>query len=272
MKWALGNASAQSSGLIETLGSMSKSISVGNAARNGLVAALLAQRDFSGPDQPLEGVRGFLRVTGEHPDFACITQGLGEHWELLANTYKPYPCGIVLNPVIEACLALYENPELSIAEVERIELVGHPLLRERTDRPQVNTGREAQVSAQHSVAVALARGRAGLPEFSDACVADPGLRAIGSKVSFVDDGSYAVESARVTVHMRAGRPPLTWFVDQARGSSARPLSDADLESKLKDLARYGAPSCDPEPLIQAIWSLDRADDAGSLMPLAAGRR
>ncbi|HEY5291098.1 MAG TPA: MmgE/PrpD family protein [Burkholderiales bacterium] len=271
MKWALGNASAQSSGLIETLGSMSKSISVGNAARNGLVSALLAERDFSGPDQPLEGARGFLRVTGEHPDFSCITQGLGEHWEILSNAYKPYPCGVVLNPVIEACLALYKNPQLSIAEVERIELVGHPLLRERTDRAQVKTGREAQVSAQHSVAVALLRGRAGLAEFSDECVADAALRSLGGKVGFVDDESYAVESARVTVHMRGSRS-LSWFVDQARGSSARPLSDADLEGKLKDLAQYAASGCDPEPLIEAIWSLDRADDAGSLMPLAAGRR
>jgi 2-methylcitrate dehydratase PrpD len=271
MKWALGHASAQASGLVETLGSMSKSISVGNAARNGLVSALLAERNFFGPDQPLEGARGFLRVTGENPDFTCLTQGLGEQWEILSNAYKPYPCGIVLNPVIEACLALSKKPELTIARIERIEIAGHPLLRERTDRAQVNTGREAQVSAQHAVAVALTRGRAGLAEFSDECVADNGLRSLGAKVGFVDDASYAVESARVTVHMGAGKAVLSWLVDQARGSSARPLSDADLENKLKDLAQYGKSGCDPEPLIQAIWSLDRADDAGSLMPLAAGR-
>ncbi|MFH1602613.1 MAG: MmgE/PrpD family protein [Pseudomonadota bacterium] len=272
MKWALGNASAQASGLVETLGSMAKSISVGNAARNGLVSALLAGQDFFGPDRPLEGARGFLRVTGENPDFTCVTQGLGEHWEILSNAYKPYPCGVVLNPVIEACLELSKKPELSISDIERIDLIGHPLLRERTDRMHVATGREAQVSAQHSVAVALARGRAGLAEFSDECVADPALRSLGSKVNFVDDASRAVESARVTVHMRAGRPPLSLSVDVARGSSARPLSDADLESKLKDLTQYGASGCDPEPLIQAIWSLERAGDAGSLMPLAAGRR
>jgi 2-methylcitrate dehydratase PrpD len=271
MNWALGNASAQASGLVETLGSMSKSISVGNAARNGLVSALLAERDFSGPDQPLEGVRGFLRVTGENPDFGCITQGLGEHWEILSNAYKPYPCGVVLNPVIEACLELSRDPGLSLRDIERIEIEGHPLLRERTDRAEVNTGREAQVSAQHAVAVALTRGRAGLAEFSDACVADTDLRSLGGKVGFVDDASYAVESARVTVHMGTAKA-LSWFVDRARGSSARPLTDADLEHKLKELAQYGKSGCDPQPLIDAIWSLDHADDAGSLMPLAGGRR
>ena len=66
--WALGNASAQSSGLVETLGSMSKSIGVGNAARNGLLSALLAEQGFAGPEQPIEGPRGFLRVTGDEPN------------------------------------------------------------------------------------------------------------------------------------------------------------------------------------------------------------
>lgn len=123
---------------------------------------------------------------------------------MLSNTDKPYPCGFVRNPVIEACLALSENPELSIAYVETTEITGNPLLRERTERPRAK-GREAQVSAQHGAAVALARGRAGLAEFSDECVADPALRSLGTKVRFVEDASYTVESARVTVNMRTGK-------------------------------------------------------------------
>jgi 2-methylcitrate dehydratase PrpD len=171
--WALGHASAQSSGLVETLGSMSKSISVGNAARNGLLSALLAADGFAGPERPLEGERGFLRVMGERPDLHAVGATLGREWALLSNTYKPYPCGVVLNPVIEACLDLSRTPGFSFADVERVTLTGHPLLRERTDRPNIRLGREAQVSAQHSVAVALARGRAGLAEFTDESVAKP---------------------------------------------------------------------------------------------------
>jgi 2-methylcitrate dehydratase PrpD len=104
--WALGNASAQSSGLVETLGSMSKSVSVGNAARNGLLSALLAQEGFAGPERPIEGEHGFLRVMSEatEADVDAAFATLGSEWALLSNTYKPYPCGVVLNPVIEACL------------------------------------------------------------------------------------------------------------------------------------------------------------------------
>ncbi len=273
LTWALGTASSQAGGLVETLGTMSKSVGMGNAARNGLLSAFLAQQDFDGPARPLEGVRGFLNVTADRPDFEAIVSGLGSRWEILNNTYKPYPCGVVLNPVIEACLALSARPELAgggLDRIERIELVGHSLLRQRTDRPAISTGRESQVSAQHAVAVSLARGRAGLAEFSDAAVRNPELRALGSKVCFVDDDSLAVEAARVTLTLQ-GAAPLTVAVDVARGASAKPLTDQDLEEKLRVLCRDGGSGCNPARLIDAVWSLDTAEDAGAIMRLAAGR-
>lgn len=268
--WSLGNASAQSGGLVENLGSMAKSIGVGNAASNGLLSALLAGRGFQGPTQPLEGPRGFLRVTGELPDFEALTEGLGEHWELMKNTYKPYPCGVVLNPVIEACLILQERARARLDEVEAIELRGHPLLRERTDRAEPRSGREAQVSAQHAVAVCLQRGRAGLDEFSDACVADPLWKDLGGKVRFVDDARLGVESAEITLRLRGGAT-LSHCVDAARGSLGAPLRDEELSQKLRTLAAWGASGCAPGPLLDALWTLDTADDAGALMQLAAGR-
>ncbi len=264
---ALGNASAQASGMVETLGTSAKSIGMGNAAANGLLSALLAAEGFGGPPHPLEGARGFLRVVGE-PNFAAITEGLGERWELLNNTYKPYPCGVVLNPVIEACLALHNQPGLHIDAIERIEIKGHALLRERTDRPAPSTGRESQVSARHAVAVALVRGQAGLDEFSDACVADPAWHPIGERLVFVDDNRYGVESATVTLHLKDG-VTRTHHIAAARGSLSVPLSDADLTQKLKTLAVWGGSGCAVQPLLDALWGLDTFDDAGSVMPLAA---
>jgi 2-methylcitrate dehydratase PrpD len=198
-----------------------------------------------------------------------VAQGLGARWEIMKNTYKPYPCGVVLNPVIEACLALHARVRGMLAEVEAIELTGHPLLRERTDRPAPRSGREAQVSAQHAVAVCLQQGRAGLDEFSDACVADPTWRALGAKVRFVDDARYGIEAARVTLKLQSG-DVLSHHVEAARGSLDAPLTDEDLTHKLRTLAAWGGSGRDPGPLIEALWSLDSADDASALMPLAAG--
>ncbi|WP_133647102.1 MmgE/PrpD family protein [Paraburkholderia flava] len=265
--WAMGHASAQAGGLVETLGSMSKSVSVGNAARNGVVSALLAARDVRGPAHPLEGERGFLRVTCDEPDFSAITTQLGHDWALQSNAYKPYPCGVVLNPVIDACLALARDEALKLDEIARVELTGHPLLRARTDRPNPKSGREAQVSAQHAVAVALATGRAGLAEFSDAAVADPALSAFGARVAFVDDPQFEVESAQVVLHLVSGRT-LACKVDAARGSLAAPLTDHELEAKLATLAAYGGSTVDPQPLLASLWSLDAADDASTPMRAA----
>lgn len=266
--WAFGNASAQASGLVETLGSAAKSIGVGNAARNGLLSALLAQDSFAGPDQPLEGERGFLNVFGEQPRLDEINTGLGERWALSANTYKPYPCGVVLNPVIQACLELARDRTWALEDIERIELTGHPLLRQRTDRPDIRLGRQSQVSAQHAVAVSLATGRAGLAEFSDAAVSDQRLRALYGRLQFVDDADYPVESAQVRIVFHSGSV-LTRTLDVSLGSLDAPLSDHFLEDKLRDLAAYGRSGCEPQPLIDALWKLEHSNDAGALMRLAS---
>jgi 2-methylcitrate dehydratase PrpD len=101
MVWALGTASTQSSGLCECLGTPAKSVSVGNAARNGLWSALLAEKGFDGPPEPLSGVQGFYNAMGETPDLSLVTDGLGESWEIMATSYKPYPCGFVIHPVLD---------------------------------------------------------------------------------------------------------------------------------------------------------------------------
>jgi 2-methylcitrate dehydratase PrpD len=266
--WALGNASAQAGGLVETLGTMSKSISVGNAARNGLLSSLLAAEGFSGPAAPLEGARGFLRVTSDKPNFAALTAELGHTWALASNTYKPYPCGVVLNPVIEACLALTDGADWRVNDIDRIELSGNPLLRERTDRPDVVTGRTSQVSAQHSVAVTLSRGRAGLAEFSDDAVADSSLREIGRKVVFVDDPSYPVEAVNVAILLRSGRR-VSRRVDAAIGSLASPLDDRTLDAKLIACAQYAHASCNTQALLDSVWGFESQQDAALPMHLAA---
>ena len=268
--WALSHAAVQAGGLVETLGTMSKSVSVGNAARNGLLSALLAEEGFDGPAQPLEGERGFLRVMDDAPDLQGLVRDLGSHWETLNNTYKPYPCGVVLNPVIEACLVLQGEARLSDSgwkRITRITLTGHPLLRQRADRPGVRTGRESQVSAQHAVAVALVRGRAGLPEFSDEAVQDPVLQALGQRVSFKDDPSMAVHGVLLDLELDDGTI-MTHCVDVARGALARPLTDADIEAKVRELCKQGGSGIDPEPLIDAVWHLDDLADASVPMRLA----
>ncbi|HXW27082.1 MAG TPA: MmgE/PrpD family protein [Xanthobacteraceae bacterium] len=266
MGWALGTAATQSSGLIENLGTMSKSVGVGNAARNGLAAALYAERGLSGPDQPIEGPRGLAAVMGDGADLSGIVHGLGDTWELMQNAYKPYPNGVVLHPVIDACLEL--RPKVGDpARIDRVMVQGHPLLRERADRPNVTTGREAQVSLQHSVAVAFLFGAAGVAQYTDACVNDPAVLALRRKVMAEDDASIPADAAIVSVRTTAGET-LSAHIAHARGSVARPMSDWELEAKLRELAAYGAPGVDAERLIEAMWAIDKTQNVAPLMSMA----
>ena len=269
--WAFGSASVQGAGLVETLGTMAKSLSVGNAASNGLLSAWLAEEGFAGPPAPLEGERGFVPVFGPSVNWAALAESLGERWEILANTFKPYPCGVVLNPVIEACLALRPVVEQRLDEIVGVELRAHPLLRERTDRPGVTSGKLSQVSAQHAVAVSLTRGRAGLNEFSDEAVSDGAVRAFERLLVFVDDKSMEVEAADVTLVMADGER-LIHRVEAAHGSLASPLTDDELSAKCRELTRHGDSGVDADALLDALWNLERAPDASVLLGLASGRR
>jgi 2-methylcitrate dehydratase PrpD len=200
-------------------------------------------------------------------DLSMVVEGLGESWELMQNAYKPYPNGVVLHPVIDACLEL--RPQVGdVARIERIMVKGHPLLRERTDRPNVTTGREAQVSLQHSVAVAFLYGAAGVKEYSDACVNDPAVLALRAKVTVEDDASIPADAAVVSLRTTSG-DMLSAHIAHARGSIARPLSDRELEDKFRDLAAHGAPGVDAARLIDAVWGLEKTNNAAEVMKLSA---
>ncbi|HSF95510.1 MAG TPA: MmgE/PrpD family protein [Thermohalobaculum sp.] len=263
--WALANASVQAAGLVETLGTMSKSISVGNAARNGLLSALLAERGFEGPPGALDA---FLRLTSDAPRPDALTGRLGTEWTFATNTCKPYPVGVVLNPVIDASLQIAAASGFRAAEVEAVHLAGHPLLGARADRPDVVTGRESQVSAQHAIAIVWRRGRAGLDEFDDAAVAET-LAAGRPRVEFTDEPSRDPASVHMTVRMRGGGV-FEAEIAAARGTLANPLSDRELEQKLTGLAARAGFTGDAEALARAVWGLEDAPDAGALARLAAG--
>jgi 2-methylcitrate dehydratase PrpD len=267
--WALGSAATQSSGLCECLGTASKSASVGNAARNGLLSALLAEKGFDGPPEPLAGVQGFYNAMGVPPDLSVLTDGWGETWQIMETSYKPYPCGFVINPVLD-CVLDWQRDHRGVA-VAKIVVRGNPLLADRTDRPQVTNGRLSQVSVQHAVAAAVVRGKAGPAEFSDECVADPQVAALRGKVEVVRDPSFPTIAAAVDITTVDGEVHRL-STQAARGSDVNPMSDGDLEAKLRNAAAACNPKHDVAPLIDAIWSLDTSADVAGLCALTVPKR
>lgn len=251
---AIGIAASQSAGLVENLPSAAKNVAVGNAARNGLFAALLAEQGYTAAPAAVEGALGWARAMGDDPVVAKMAEGLGDQWELLKNTYKPYPCGIVMHAVVDACLALRRDHALAAAGVAEITVSGDQLLLDRGDRTVAND-RDARVSIHHCAAVSLLFGAAGLKEFSEATVHDPAVVALRARTQVHLDPDSPRGAATATVRTTDGRK-LEATVLHARGSTEHPLSDQEIEAKVRELARYGGFRGPIDDVISAVWRLD----------------
>jgi 2-methylcitrate dehydratase PrpD len=263
---ALGIAASQSAGLVENLATAAKNVGVGNAARNGLFAALLAQRGYEAAASAIEGPLGWAKASGDAPDLSAMVDGLGRDWEVLNNTYKPYPSGIVFHAIIDACLELGRAHAIDPDLVEAVTVSGDALLLARGDR-QVRNERDARVSIHHTAAVALLFGAGGLREYSAEVVADERVRAFRSRVRAALDPNLPRGAARVDVTLRSGQM-LSATVLHPRGSASHPLSDADIEAKVRELAKQAKPR-DVNVIIDAVWQLDSAPDVSALMNFAS---
>src|SRR5258706_14162930 len=121
---ALGNAASQPIGLREQFGTMTKPFHPGAAARAGLTSALLAKSGFTASARAIEAPRGFAQVVSTKFDWNEITGELGERFEISFNTYKPFACGIVIHPTIDAAVQLRARG-VKAQNIERVELRVH---------------------------------------------------------------------------------------------------------------------------------------------------
>ena len=230
---ALGIAASQPVGLREQFGTMTKPFHPGAAARAGQLSALLASRGFTASPRALEAPRGFVQVVSDKRDWSEVTAELGERFEISFNTYKPFACGIVIHPSIDACAQLRAQG-ITAEQVERINLRVHSLVLELTGKKEPKDGLQGKFSVYHGAAVGLIHGRAGEHEFSDAVVNDPEVVALRAKVQATVDNSVHEDAVRLTAQLRDGRR-IEIGVEHAIGSLRNPLTDAQLEAKFAAL-------------------------------------
>lgn len=226
---ALSLACSQSLGLREAFGTSGKPFHLGKAAANGLLAAELARAGLAGSPHALFGNHGYYAVLSEEHRADRVMAAFGEAWLLTENTYKPYPCGLVVHPLIDLGLAL-RDAGASAEHVARVEIRAHPIVRELTGNPDPRTPLEARFSGVHGFALGLALGRAGLPEFDAIGLSSDAVRQVRQACTLVDDESVGWIGAAGTVYLDDGTKVEAEIV-AARGSLERPLTDAELQDK-----------------------------------------
>jgi 2-methylcitrate dehydratase PrpD len=265
---ALGIAASQSAGVVANLAHGAKNVSVGNSARNGMQAALFAERGYTGDRAAIEGALGWARAGGVQADVDEILGALDTRWELAKNTYKPYPCGIVMHAVVDACLALREAYRLTPADIDSVQVSGDELLLARGDRV-VEDHRDARVSIHHAVAAPLLWGRADIGSFTHESVFSDDAIAMRDKVVACLDSGLPTGAARVVVQTCDGRR-LEQLVLQAKGSVEDPLEDVDIEAKLRALASVWNTVGSPDELIRRVWAIDELGSISELTEAAGG--
>lgn len=263
--WAVGLGAAQGSGFRATHASMASGYVPAHAGRSGLLAALLARNGFTCSENALEGRNGFGDVFSERATWDALFDGFGERYEAMSVAAKPYPTGCFVHPAIDVCLELTRAQRRAPEEIERIELSVHPLALGLTGRTQPKTGYDTQVSVHHWAAAVLTRGGASLAEAGDEAVVDPAIVALRSRVEAAVDPALAPDEAKGRLLLRDGSE-MTAHVSHCLGSAARPMSDAELETKFLDQAEAVMPAANARRLLEACWSIEGAEDVGRIAP------
>ncbi len=240
---ALGIAASAACGLKENMGSMVKPLHAGMAARNGLMAALLAQQGYTASERALDGPQGFLAVMdAQQLELEAAAERLGSHWEILTTgiTVKLYPSCAATHPTLDVVLELKQRHRLTADDIASVDVAVDSMTPRLLMYARPRTGLEGKFSMPFCVAAAIAYGAPRIETFEDETIQAPAMQALMPTVSMrVNpdfDRSVPLSRTHVTIRTRDGRV-LSQAAEGARGGTARPATDDDLAAKFAACAR-----------------------------------
>jgi aconitate decarboxylase len=274
-------------GLREMWGSHTKSFHIGRAAQNGLLAALLAQGGYTSTEYVLEAKRGWVNVVAVNKkkedrdaDLAkYLGMGNADHnlglagsggakgtWEILFNAFKPYPCGIVIHPIIDACSQLRTTLHakgLDASDVASVFMSVHPLTIELTGKRTPKDGLEAKFSVYHGAAIGLLYGKGGLAQYTDEVAQDPVVIDLRDRSDAIADTSIAPDAVKVVLTMKDGSK-IEKYLLHCLGSVDVPMTKEQLTEKFKEQSgRFLGDKVNSTS--EALWNIESAADVSQVM-------
>lgn len=255
---ALGIAGSMASGIIEYLGdgSWTKRMHPGWSAQSALRAYAMANAGFIGPRAVFEGTHGAFKAFAPsiEPKTERLFDGLGESFVMDTITFKPYPCGTMVQPYIDCAIKLRAKG-VPLEGIEKIvcktaEGIVHRLWEPLELKRRPPTAYAAKFSTPFGVALGLVRGHADLGDFTDEAIADPELLRIVGLVDFEVDPQNpypAAYTGHVRIVYRDGRIE---EVEQGhmRGGIEEPLTRDDIDAKFRANVAFGG-HADPDALL-----------------------
>lgn len=262
MQHAIGIAATQVTGVREMFGSHTKAFHPGRAAQNGLLAAILASNGYTSSLQALEAKRGWANLVSTSVKLDPQIESLGRVWEISKNAFKPFPCGIVIHPVIDGCIQLHHKlakDDLDVANIQSIAATVHPLVLELTGKRKPKDGLEGKFSVLHGGAVGLLYGKASPAQYEDAVVQDSKVIDLRDKIQATSDSSMRADATRIVVKFTDGTT-LEKNIDHAVGSAEVPMSNTELQEKFLDQCQPVLGADVSKKASDLCWGLERVAD------------
>lgn len=271
---ALGIAGSEAGGLIQNFGTMTKSFHVGNAARGGVMAALLAGNGFTSAKNILEEDTGFIatfygKTTAK---LSKITENLGSPFALISPglSMKKYPSCYSTHRALDAILHIIKLHHIKPEAVQAVTCQSNPVAQKALRYPDPSTALQGKFSMQFALAVALIDQRFTLAQATDKKVNDPVIKNFMKRVTlsvhpdWVDgeDTSYSRPDI-VTVMLKNGRR-YSYEVLTAKGDSKAPLAEEELVNKYRECAKLALGNEEVDRLLELIWKLEELDDIRKL--------
>ena len=199
-------------------------------------------------------------------DWSEITGALGENFEIVLNTFKPFACGIVIHPSIDGCAQLRAQG-ISPDHIVSLELKVHSLVLELTGKKEPVDGLQAKFSVYHGCAAGLTFGKATEDEFADEVVTRPDMVALRRKVNAMVDDTIDESAVDLTAILTSGQR-VHVRIEHAIGSLQNPMTDPQLEAKFHGLSDSIIGVQQTSALINSAWSIGDAPSVRGLTGLA----
>ncbi len=269
---ALGIAASEAGGLRQNFGTMTKPFHAGNAARNGIIAAMLAQGGFTADEGILESPLGFCSVLGGEGEYnlARMTEGLGKTYALIKPglEMKPYPCCRFTHRCIDAMLHIVEEYRPVAEEVAEVECQTSPSLPQILIHHRPRTSLEGKFSMEYCLARALLDREMRIRQFTEEKVLDSRVQELLQRVRYIHPEGVETErrSEVVTVRLKNGRQ-YSYEVLVAKGAPENPMTMAELTAKYRDCVSMVFPFEAVERSLQMVNHLEEVGDIAELVDL-----
>ncbi len=237
-------ASSMSSGIRVNFGSMTKPLHAARAAQNGVVAAELASRGFTGGDEGLDGRWGFFEVFGDGVDLDRLIPVLGRPYTIVKPgvSFKPYPCGSLSHPTMDAMLKTVIEHDLKPDQIKAVRVRAGSNILEPLRYKIATNELEGKFSLPFLMSSLIIRRRAGVREFTDEFVASAPVQQMMPRVTGVFDQAIEAQGfdkirSVVEIDLADGRTLVQASDDRYRGGPEKPFTREELREKFTDCAQ-----------------------------------